>query len=490
MRQTDVAIVGGGIAGLATAYELQRQGLAFHLFEAAERLGGVILSQHEGGFTFDAGPDALLIQKPAAIALCRELGLGDRLFPTSEPRRSYILRGGTLHPLPESSVLGIPRDVSALAATRLFSLPGKVRMAAEILLPARNGTRDESIASFIGRRFGREAVTYLAEPLLAGIHAGDVERLSMRALFPRFLEAERKYGSVLRAFRQLRQPKSPHGAFMSLPNGLGEIVEALGRVLPAERISLGAPVRSIAHADGVVRVGEAAPAEGTPRHRPGLPPRFVVELASGARVGARTVVLTAPAFVAGGLLERLDADLASLCLSVPYASSATVTLGYDRGQVSHPLAGAGFVVPRVEGTTIMAGSWISSKWRDRAPEGRVLLRAFIGGARDPGAMDRSDEDLVAAAERDLSRLLRITGRPRLVRLHRWTRANAQHEVGHLDLVAKMEDHLARHPGLFLTGSGFRGVGVPDCVADGRATAGQVASELRSASSSEQGAPGR
>ncbi len=361
MGPIDVAIIGGGIAGLATAYELHARGVAFQLFEQSARLGGVIQSEHADGFTFDAGPDALLIQKPAAIALCRELGLGDRLFPTTEPRQAFILRAGHLHPLPESSVLGIPRDVSALAATRLFSLPGKARMAAELLIPARrNGSGDESIASFIGRRFGREAVTYLAEPLLAGIHAGDVDRLSMRALFPRFLQAEQKYGSVLRAFRQLRQPKSSNGAFMSLPDGLGEIVAALERVLPRHAISLNAGVTAVSpggtHPSGFTAV--------TP---------YALALASGESVAAKAVVVSTPAYVAADILRTLDPGLSALCARVPYASSATVTFGYDRGQVRHPLLGSGFVVPRVEGLTIMAGTYVSSKWRARAPEGRVLL---------------------------------------------------------------------------------------------------------------------
>ncbi len=304
---TDVLIVGGGIAGLATAYELQRRGVGFRLVERADRAGGVILTEQVDGFTFDAGPDALLIQKPAAITLCKELGLGDRLFPTSLPRAAFILRGRTLHPLPESSLLGIPRNVTALAATRLFSLPGKVRMAAELFVPRRRNGSDESIASFIGRRFGSETVTYLAEPLLAGIHAGDVDRLSMRALFPRFLEAERKYGSVLRAFRQIRQPKSSNGAFMSLPGGLQEIVDALVRVLPAGSLSLRLGVRSIA------------------RRR-----AYEVTLESGETRSAAAVVVCTPAFVAADLLQGLDGDLASLCARVPYASSATATFGYRR----------------------------------------------------------------------------------------------------------------------------------------------------------------
>jgi oxygen-dependent protoporphyrinogen oxidase len=462
-------VVGGGIAGLATAYELQRRGILATVLERAPRAGGVILTERMDGFTFDAGPDALLIQKPAAIQLCRELGLGDRLFGTSRPRTAFILRAGVLHPLPESSVLGIPRNVSALAATRLFSLAGKARMALEVLVrprPAASG--DESIASFIGRRFGREAVTYLAEPLLAGIHAGDVNRLSMRALFPRFLDAERKHGSVLRAFRQLRQPAaaSRDGAFMSLPGGLEEIVGALLRALPRETVELAAPVQAV----------EA-----------GAPWRVV--LAGGRRLEARAVVVCAPAYVTASLLRGLDDEIARLCESIPYASSATVTLAFRREDVAHPLRGSGFVVPRVEGTTIMAGSWISSKWRDRAPEGHVLLRAFIGGARDPGAMDRDDADLVQAAENEMGRLLGIRGRPLFARLHRWERANAQHEVGHLDRVRAIDDRLAARPGLFVTGSGFRGVGVPDCVADARATAARVAEYLSNNHQGHQGHQG-
>ncbi len=461
----DVLIVGGGIAGLATAYELHRRGVGFRLLERAGRPGGVILSEHVDGFTFDAGPDALLIQKPAAITLCRELGLGDRLFPTTEPRAAFILRGRTLHPLPESSVLGIPRNVSALAATRLFSIAGKARMAAEIFVKPRvDGATDESIASFIGRRFGKEAVTYLAEPLLAGIHAGDVNRLSMRALFPRFLEAERKHGSVLRAFRQIRQPRSRSGAFMSLPGGLEEIVHALMRVLPGDSVSFNAPVLTIARDAGSPGAGRG---------------RYVARLESGGSLAARAVVVCTPAFVAAALLRDADAEVSRLCDAIPYASSATVTLGYRRDDVAHPLRGSGFVVPRVEGTTIMAGSWISSKWRMRAPDGFVLLRTFIGGARDPQAMERSDEELIAASRAEMGALLGIRGNPLFTRLHRWIRANAQHDVGHLDIVSSIDRRLANLPGIFVTGSGFRGVGVPDCVADARATAGAVAGWLSS-----------
>jgi oxygen-dependent protoporphyrinogen oxidase len=453
----DVVVVGGGIAGLAAAFELQSRGVAFRLFERADRPGGVILTDRVGGFTIDAGPDALLIQKPAAVQLCRQIGLGARLQSTQKPRTAFIMRDGRLHPLPESSVLGIPRDVRALATTRLFSVAGKMRMAAELLVPAARVNGDESIASFIGRRFGREAVTYLAEPLLAGIHAGDVNRLSMRGLFPRFMDAERRHGSVLRAFRQLRQPasRSGDGAFYSLPGGLIELVDALVATLPPGAMHLGVPVERIGrHGQYVLQTGEG-------------------------EVRARAVILTTPAYVAGSLVESLDPQLADLCNDVQYASSATLALAYRREDIRHSLLGSGFVVPRVEGTTIMAASWVSSKWPGRAPEGHVLLRAFIGGARDPGAMRLSDEELRTRAEGELARILGITAAPLFTRLYRWDRANAQHEVGHLDRMAAIECRLAAWPGLFVTGSGFRGVGIPDCIADARATAASAAASLSS-----------
>jgi oxygen-dependent protoporphyrinogen oxidase len=463
-----VAIVGGGIAGLATAYELHRRHVPFVLLERGARAGGVILSEQVDGFTLDAGPDALLIQKPDGIALCRDLGLGDRLVPTQPPRLAYIQRGGRLYALPAASVLGIPTRVGPFVRTRLFSWPGKLRMGMELFVPARREQGDESIGHFIERRFGREAKAYLAEPLLAGIHAGDVDRLSLDALFPRFAAAERRYGSLIKAFRrQLAAPRDPkpsaQGAFLSLPGGLSEMVRALEQALPAGSIRLNAEVSRVA----------------APRNTGADPGRtFRLALADGGTVDARAVVLAAPAYATGALLRGLDDDLARLCSSIPYASSATVALGFAREAVGHPLDGSGFVVPRTELTGIIAASWLSSKWPGRAPSGRVLLRTFVGGARDPGALARPDRELIDLSLDAIRPLLRITGAPVLSRVYRWERANAQHEVGHLQRMAAIDGLLARHPGLFVTGSGFRGTGIPDCVADGRATAGQVITWLQ------------
>jgi oxygen-dependent protoporphyrinogen oxidase len=397
----DALIVGGGIAGLAAAYELSRRGVSFLVLEAADRPGGVILSEEVDGFTIDAGPDALLIQKPEAIRLCEELGLGARLISTKLPRLAYIQRGGRLHALPAASVLGIPTRVGPFLRTRLFSWPGKLRMGMELFVPARRDDADESIGAFMRRRFGREAAEYLAEPLLAGIHAGDVDRLSMKSLFPRFREAERKYGSLLRAFTAPRprnesrstspratNPESrvpnPDGAFKSLPGGLSEMVRALAAALGADTVKTGARV---------VEVAGAGP--------------FEVRTADGHGRVARSVVFAAPSYVAGALLRPRDASIADLCEATPYASVATVALAFRRDAIPHPLAGSGFVVPRSENTGILAGSWLSSKWPHRAPDDTALLRTFVGGARDPRMLDRDDRELVALSIRALQPLLGI-----------------------------------------------------------------------------------
>src|SRR5436190_22829684 len=247
----DVILVGGGISGLAAAYELNRRGISFVVMERAPKPGGVIFSETIDGFTIDAGPDSLLIQKPDGIRLCQELGLGDRLVSTLPPRLAYIQRGGTLHPLPAASVLGIPTRIGPFVRTHLFSWRAKLRMGAEVLVPRRRDGTDESIGAFMTRRFGREAATYLAEPLLAGIHAGDVDFLSVRALFPRFVEAEAKYGSLLRAFRHRSgPPASADGPFRSLPGGLSELVDALVRRIGEEHVRTGTAVACLSGQGG------------------------------------------------------------------------------------------------------------------------------------------------------------------------------------------------------------------------------------------------
>jgi oxygen-dependent protoporphyrinogen oxidase len=452
----DVVIVGAGISGLAAAYELRKRKTSVLVLEKSDRPGGVIQTERVGEFIVDEGPDSLLVQKPAAVALCNEIGLGDRLIPTKAPRTAYILRDGRLHSLPGASVLGFPTRIRPLLRSSLFSVQAKARMGAELFIPKRRGGGDESIASFVQRRFGSEAVRYIAEPLLAGIHAGDVERLSMRALFPRFVEAEATSGSVIRALGRTGGPRNADGAFRSFPSGIAEIVEGLMRAVPKESVRLNSTVTRVeATRDG-----------------------FTVHLEDRAPVRTGGVILACPAFSTADLLRGIDAQLADLCGSIKYLSTATVVLAFPREAIQHRLAGSGFVVPRSEGLNITAGAWISSKWPHRAPQSHALLRAFLGGARDPDVLAKSDRELSETALDELGKILGIRGAPTLTRVYRWNRASPQQEVGHLDLVAKIDAQLARHPGLFVSAAGFRGVGIPDCVADARAIAGIAAEYVK------------
>ncbi|HVQ14091.1 MAG TPA: protoporphyrinogen oxidase [Vicinamibacterales bacterium] len=451
----DVAIVGGGIAGLAAAFDLQNRGLTVRVLEASSRVGGVIATERFDGWVIDGGPDSLLVQKPAAVTLCRELGIADRLVSTLTPRTAFVLRDGRLHAIAEGSFLGFPITFGALARSRLFTVGGKARMAGELLVPRRTIDEDESIGAFVSRRFGREAVDYLADPLLAGIHAGDVDRLSIRALFPRLVDAERRSGSVIRALRALHVRPSPQGAFVSLPGGTGELVDTLAKALPPGTVVTGARVTNLQRSGG-----------------------YSIDSTAG-RVQARSVVLAVPAYVSGSLTRPIDSTLADLCDEIPYASTATVAFGYRRDQVAHPLRGTGFVVPRTEGLALLAGTWVSSKWPGRAPEGHVLLRGFLGGGRDPRRLDASDEELVDIAQRELTDLLGISGGPLFSRLYRWTRQSPQYEVGHLHRITGIERRLLALPGLFVTGSGFKAIGIPDCISDGRATATRAADYVAS-----------
>ncbi len=451
----DVAVIGAGVSGLAAAYELRKRKRSVVVLEREWRPGGVVVTERVGEFIIDAGPDALLVQKPAALALCNELGLGDRLFPTKLPRTAFVLRGGELHPLPAASILGFPTRVKPLFKSTLFRLPAKFRMAAEVFVPRASTTDDESIAGFVRRRFGPEAVTFIAEPLLAGIHAGDVERLSMRALFPRLIEAEARAGSVIRAFRKEQGPHNADGVFRSFPNGLEELIDGLMKAVPKECVQFGSNVTRIEEADG-----------------------FTIHMADRPPIRARAVILAIPAYAAADLLRPIDPELSTACESIRYLSTATVVFAFPRDAVGHDLKGTGFVVPRSEGISITAGAWISSKWPHRAPEGQALLRAFLGGARDPDVLSKSDAELASAALADLTKILGIRGMPIMTRVYRWDRSSPQQEVGHGALMARIDARLAAHRGLFVSAAGFRGVGIPDSIADARHTASTAAGFVR------------
>jgi protoporphyrinogen/coproporphyrinogen III oxidase len=447
----DVVVVGGGISGLAAARALHEARGDVLLVESSSRYGGVIRTDTVDGFVVEAGPDSILAQKPEGLALCRALGLGDRLIPTSpEMRTIFVLRAGRLHRLPEGMMLAVPTRLGPFLRSGLFSWPGKARMGLDLLLPRGPAVADESIASLVRRRFGQEAVERLGEPLMAGIHAGDPERLSMRATFPRFVDLEGTHRSLIAGMWASARaaPPASGSAFYSLAGGLGELVDALIARLAPDRRRAGAAVTSLTRRE-----------EG-----------WAVGLEDGTTVSARAVVLATPAHAAAHLLVPHSAEAAGMLRSIPFASSATVALGYRREDVAHPLDGYGLLVPRGEGLRCTACTFVSTKFAGRAPAGRVLLRAFLGGTRDPGVLSLDDGEMVALVRREMGPLLGLRGTPVLERVYRWPRGTPQMEVGHLDRMARREAVMAGLPGVFLTGAGLRGTGLPDTIADAQRTA--------------------
>ena len=450
----DVVIVGAGISGLTAARSLCAQGLRVRLLERKRECGGLIRTERLGGFVIDAGPDTLLAHKPAALTLARAAGLDSQLVTPSADRTTFVLRDQVLRSLPQTSAMGLPTDFKTLLAAGAFSWRGKLRMATEPFVPARRGTADECVGSFVNRRFGREAVTYVAEPVLAGLHRGDVMKLSMQALFPVLANAERRQGSVARAWRQI--PRGSGSGAMSLRYGLSALPAALREQLPRDVVIVGT---AIGH---IERAGE-----------------FRLHAEDGLEIRARAVVLAIPAYEVASLITPLDAELTALCRTIRYMPSINIALGYRRDGVRHPLNGWGFVVPRAHSGLVRSVSWVSSKWPDRAPTGHVLLRVALTGAA-AGEADVSDERMIAAVHDELCALLGITAAPVLSRVYRVPMAMPQLEVGHLERMAAVDQRLAALPGLFVTASGFRGVGLADCIADAQRVSQHVAAFLHAA----------
>jgi oxygen-dependent protoporphyrinogen oxidase len=446
-----ILVIGGGIAGLTAAYDLGRRGFEVLLLEEQERLGGLIATLARDGFLMDGGPDAFLRAKPHARALCEELGLGSELIPTNPARRRvYVLHRGSLQALPEGFRLTVPTRLLPFLGTSLFSVRGKLRMLRERWVPARRTEAEESVASFVERRFGKEALERVGEPLLAGIHCGDASKLSMDLLFPNLVGLERKHGSLTRGMAAERVG-AEDTVFLSLAGGMGRLVERLAQEVRGE-IRLGRRVVEIR------------------RREPG----FESRLASGESVVSRAVVLALPIRDSEKLLSTLAPAAASELSGIETVSTAVVFHAFRRETVRHPLDGYGFVVPESEPNRLLAATFVSTKFPFRAPDTDVLLRAFLGGRRDPGILDSSDAELEALSLAELERVLGPLGAPRFSRVVRWADRTPQIELGHASRVAAFERALEQVPGLYVLGSGLRGVGIPDSIAAARALAGSIA----------------
>ncbi len=458
-----VVVVGGGVSGLAAAHRLMGRGAHGRrpsevvVLEAKDRIGGAIWTDRVDGFVIEGGADSFITNKPWAVDLCRELGLGDQLIGTDDRnRRSFVVRKGKLVPVPEGFVLMAPGRLAPLLASPILSIPGKLRLLMDLILPRKADDSDESLAAFVRRRLGREALERLVQPLVGGIYTADPNELSLKATLPQFPAMEREHGSLIRAARrQARQSRSPeraasgarYGLFASLADGMDTLPRALAAALPPRTVRTGTAVRRISRPD------------------PGKPWR--IELLDGPPIEAGGVILTTEAHASARLIDGVDAALALQLRSIPYASSAIVTVAYRRDQVAHPLDGFGAVVPAIEGRSILAVSFLSVKFPRRAPAGTALMRVFVGGATQPGLFDRDDDELKALVRAELASLLGASGEPLLIEVGRHPRAMPQYTLGHLDRVDAIRLRASRHSRLILAGNAFHGVGIPDCVRSGR-----------------------
>jgi len=498
-----VAVLGGGITGLAAAYTLARARQAGApveelLIEARDRLGGVIRTERLEGFVIEAGPDSFLAEKPEAAALARELGLGDSLIGSNDrQRRTYILRGGRLVPLPDGLMFLVPTRLWPMITTPLLPLSSKLAMAAELFAgkPSGNSSRDsdESVASFVRRHFGDAMLENVADPLLAGVYGGDSGALSVRSVLPRFWEMERKHGSLtratLRAMRQRRkaransngpaQPDSggtgaaPPNAlplFMTLKDGLEQLAEALVQSLDKKRIHLGQRVSGIEVAPG----GPGGPTDRCSR-------RYEILCEGGLAFDADAIILAMPTHQCSRLLSPLHPTLGGLLGGIPYSSSMTVSLGYAEGTIEHLPPGFGYLVPRKENRRMLACTFVHRKFDHRAPEGKALLRCFLGGSRDPEALSLPDEEVASLVRRELKEILNFSFDPLFCRIHRWPASMAQYPVGHAERLNRIQNQLGDLPGIHLAGNAYSGIGISDCIRTGRAAAQRAMGTLNSKS---------
>jgi oxygen-dependent protoporphyrinogen oxidase len=457
-----IAIVGGGISGLAAAFALEErrragEPLEFVVYESSPRFGGVLFTEQVEGCLIEAGPDSFLTEKPWAADLCRRLGIEDQLIGSNDAdRKTYILVKGKLVPMPDGLMFMVPTQLSPAILSSLFSPATKLRVAREWWYPARVSNGDESVAALVERHYGAEMVDRLADPLLAGVYGGEAAQLSVRAVLPRFVEMESKYGSLgrgmLAARKNVKRSLPAPSIFSSLKGGMQQLGEALVARLPAEALRANSPVQAVQRQD-----------------------RGWVVSAGYASDQFDAVIVATPASAAAVLLEIASAELASELRAISYSSSVTVALGFDQNvRVALP-PGFGFLVPRREGKRLLAATFVHNKFPHRAPKDRALLRCFLGGSRDEQVLQLTDENILSIVRDELRQILGVKSDPLFTRLYRWRGAMAQYTVGHLERLDRIEGLVKPLPGLALAGNAYRGIGVPDCIRSGEAAVQQVLS---------------
>lgn len=450
-----IAVVGGGISGLAAAYALTRQNdVRVTLYEASNRVGGVLHTEVTDGWVIEHGPESFLAMKPRGIGLAKELGLEPR-FQTTNPanRGSLIMKNGKLHPMPEGLTGLIPSKLGPIAKTKLVSPRGKLRMALDYVIPAKKDDADESLGSFVRRRLGNDVFEHLIEPLMAGIYSGNGDELSLAATFPQLRDAEREHGGLIKGVIAQRKAQkaraighqTPMG-FLSFQNGIQELVDALDDAITSN--------------GGEIRLN--TPVQGLTREPDN---RFTLALPSDNE-SVDGVIFAAPTHVQSRLLAEIAPTAASAMSAIPQVSSAVVMLGYKQTDTNKPPQSYGYLSPRTEGRPVKAVTWMSQKWEGRAPAGHFLVRGFLGRAGDQQVLKASDSELIQMVRDEISQTGNVTGEPVLTRVVRLNAASPQYTLGHLDRVASIEKDIARIPGLEVAGNMLRGVGIPDAIAAG------------------------
>ena len=471
------AIIGGGIAGLAAAYELEKAGAAgadgeYTLFESRKQLGGALATEIVNRAELERGPDSFLTEKPAAIELCRELGLAADLVPSNDAeRKTYILVNNRMVALPDGLMFLVPTKLIPTALTRLFSLQTKIRMGLELLHPPRPSQEDESVAALVERHFGIEAVDRLADPLLSGIYGGDATQLSARTVLPRLVEMEQEFGSLTRgmlAGHAKMRAKAKEAAKKAASNGNGHAKPPARTIFTTLR-------------GGLQQLVDAVQARLNPAWlRLGTPVSRVEKVANGWQIEAGgvqeiydSVIVCSPAWAAGVLLGNVDETLADDLAAIPYSSSITINLLYDEAKLGQLPDGFGFLVPASEGRAMLACTFVHRKFLGRTPAGKAVLRAFLGGMKNEALLTEPDEALVAIVRREFQEILGITAEPEYTQVSRWRRAMAQYAVGHQKRAKRVVEHVAALPGLKLAGNAYDGIGIPDCIRLGRKAAREL-----------------
>jgi protoporphyrinogen/coproporphyrinogen III oxidase len=461
-----ILVVGGGISGLSAALALRDLGTDVTLVEASSRFGGILRTERVDNLLIDAGPDSFLSTKPEGVQLVQRLGLEHRLINTrSDGGGTFILRKGKLVPLPEGLTLLVPTQFKAVARTPLLSPAGKLRLLMDYVIPARRDDVDESVGSFVKRRMGRQAFENMAEPLLSGIYAGDATKLSLSSTFPRLRAVECQHGSIIRgAIAQRRaiktnansRPPSKHTPFVSLVGGMGELIGGL--------------VATLEECD--LRTGIAV--EGIHRQEQG----YRAELSDGSDLTVDGVLHTTSAPVTAAIVEADAPELSEVLRQIPYVSSSTVSMAFDVASVAGKQGGRGFVIPRVEGRALTAVTWTSNKFAGRTPENVALLRGFVGRAGQEENAFLPEDELIDLVRRELAIITGITADPLTARVYRWPNAMPQYNIGHQERLDRIDRYLLSAPHLGLTGSAYRGVGIPDCIRNAQEQALALAARLQ------------